>query len=92
MLQQIGKPDKKGGPRRTSHHQTLATLLTRFAKNVSISVTIAQAAALANRMNARGTGVTDLLLGVGAISVRRIGRVPKPELVETRGGKTDIRS
>ena len=50
-------------------------MLIRFAKNVSISVTIAQAAALVNRMNARVTGVTYLLVGVGSMSVRGIGRV-----------------
>ena len=55
--------------------QSLATSLTRFAKNVSISVAIAQAAALVVTTHARGTGVIDLLQRLGAIFVRRIGRV-----------------
>ena len=55
---------------------SLATSLTRFAKNVSRSVAIAQAAALVVITHARGIGVTDLLHIIGATSVPRIGRVP----------------
>ena len=43
--------------------QFQATSLTRFAKNVDISVAIAQAAALVVTTHARGIGVTDLLHG-----------------------------
>ena len=56
--------------------QSQATSLTRFAKNVDISVAIAQAAALVVTTHARGIGVTDLPQSLGAISVRRLGRVP----------------
>ena len=59
---------------------SLATSLTRFAKNVSRSVAIAQAAALVVITHARGIGVTDLLPGLGATSVRRIGRVPNADV------------
>ena len=55
--------------------QSLATSLTRFAKNVGISVAIAQAAGLV----VTGIGVTDLLHRLGAISVRRLGRVPNAD-------------
>ena len=55
---------------------SLATSLTEFAKNVSRSVAIAQAAALVVTTHARGIGVTDLSQRLGAISVRRLGRVP----------------
>ena len=61
--------------------QSLATSLTRFAKNVSKSVAIAQAAALVIITHARGIGVTDLLHGLGATSVRRIGRVPSADVM-----------
>ena len=60
--------------------QSQATSLTRFAKNVDISVAIAQAAALVVTTHARGIGVTDLLPGLGATSVRRIGRVPSADV------------
>ena len=59
---------------------SLATSLTEFAKNVSRSVAIAQAAALVVTTHARGIGVTDLLHGLGAISVRRIGRAPNADV------------
>ena len=59
---------------------SLATSLTEFAKNVSRSVAIAQAAALVVITHARGIGVTDLLHGVGATSVRKNGRVPSADV------------
>ena len=59
---------------------SLATSLTEFAKNVSRSVAIAQAAALVVITRARGIGVTDLLQRVGATSVPRIGRVPSADV------------
>ena len=60
--------------------QSQATSLTRFAKNVAISVAIAQAAALVVTTHARGIGVRDLLRRLGAISVRRLGRVPNADV------------
>ena len=56
--------------------QSQATSLTRFAKNVDISVAIAQAAALVVTTHARGIKITDLPQRLGAVSVRRLGRVP----------------
>ena len=60
--------------------QSQATSLTRFAKNVDISVAIAQAAALVVTTHARGIGATDLFQRLGAISVRRIGRAPNADV------------
>ena len=59
---------------------SLATSLTRFAKNVSRSVAIAQAAALVVITHARGIGVTDILPRLGVISVRKNGRVPSADV------------
>ena len=64
--------------------QSLATSLTRFAKTVSISVAIAQAAALVVTTHARGIGVTDLLHGLGAISGRQGHRATIVVKVKTR--------
>ena len=59
---------------------SLATSLTEFAKSVSRSVAIAQAAALVYIEHARGNGVTVLPQGVGATAVPNLGRVPSADV------------
>ena len=59
---------------------SLATSLTEFAKSVSRSVAIAQAAALVYIEHARGDGVTVLPQGVGAPAVPNLGRVPSADV------------
>ena len=62
--------------------QSLATSLTRFANNVSASVAIAQAAALAatTKMGALKTVIIPLIHGLGAAHARIFGLVPNADV------------
>ena len=62
--------------------QSLATSLTRFAKTVSASVAIAQAAALAvtTQMGALKTVIIALIQRLGAAHVRNFGLVPNADV------------
>ena len=65
--------------------QSLATSLTRFAKTVSISVAIAQAAALAvtTKMGALKTVRISLIQRLGASHARNFGLVPNADVRRT---------
>ena len=62
--------------------QSLATSLTRFAKTVSASVAIAQAAALAvtTQMGAEQTKTIQLIQKAGADHVQKRGLVPNADV------------
>ena len=62
--------------------QSLATLWTRFAKTVSASDAIAQAAALAatTKMGALKTVIIDLAHKVGAAHARNMGPAPNADV------------